>query len=481
LGLPGLVSAEPQQSLRIGSKTGFPPYADVDAQGQSTGFAVELFAAVATVMDIPVSFHPGHWDTLWQSLKTGQIDALPLAERLEERQDQVEFTEPHTIGYDSFFVRNGHEPIKFIEQARAFSIIVLRSDVAHEALVSRGFTSQLVMVEDLADGFRLLASGQHDALLAPRLQGNVLVHNLGLEAIIKPGPLLKEYRREFCFAVRKDNIELRDRLNQGLAIVKANGEYDRLYRKWLGLYETPSFPISYAAWGAVAAASLLTLLGLWTWQLRRQVTLRTTELAQANETLEQRVVERTAELETTRREAEQVRDLLQIAMDNAPALMSYIDRNCRYRRINKNYEHWLGYSDEQVCGHHMKDIIGETAWQAIAPDIQRVLAGEQVTFEFYASYLEEGPRWFRGTYLPDFDAEGQVRGFVGHVLDITDQKQAEEALKEIDRRKDEFLAMLAHELRNPLAPIGNAFQILKRSQLDETRLIWCCNARTGPH
>ncbi|WP_269634174.1 sensor histidine kinase [Methylobacter marinus] len=178
--------------------------------------------------------------------------------------------------------------------------------------------------------------------------------------------------------MRKSDPDLRDRLDQGLAIVKATGEYDRLYRKWLGLYETSTFPVRYVAWGALAATSLLALLGLWTWQLRRQVALHTAEMAQAY-----------------------------------------------------------------------------TAVQA--------------------SYLEDGPRWFHGTYSPDFDDEGQVRGFVGHVLDITGQKRAEEALKENDRRKDEFLAMLAHELRNPLAPIGNAVHIMKRSSLDETRLAWCSN------
>ena len=49
-------------------------------------------------------------------------------------------------------------------------------------------------------------------------------------------------------------------------------------------------------------------------------------------------------------------------------------------------------------------------------------------------------------------------------IDITDRKQTEEALREADRRKDEFLATLAHELRNPLAPIRNAVQILRHER-----------------
>lgn len=57
--------------------------------------------------------------------------------------------------------------------------------------------------------------------------------------------------------------------------------------------------------------------------------------------------------------------------------------------------------------------------------------------------------------------------------DITERKCAEQALQDAARRKDEFLAMLAHELRNPLAPISNAVHILKRTDTDPARIAWC--------
>jgi signal transduction histidine kinase len=57
-------------------------------------------------------------------------------------------------------------------------------------------------------------------------------------------------------------------------------------------------------------------------------------------------------------------------------------------------------------------------------------------------------------------------------LEMNERKRIEEALKEADRHKDEFLAMLAHELRNPLAPIRNAVEIMRRSALSDPQLIW---------
>jgi signal transduction histidine kinase len=64
---------------------------------------------------------------------------------------------------------------------------------------------------------------------------------------------------------------------------------------------------------------------------------------------------------------------------------------------------------------------------------------------------------------PVLGEDGQVRAVIGSYADFTDRKQAELALQEADRRKTEFLATLAHELRNPLAPISNALQLLQRA------------------
>src|SRR6266850_1936638 len=67
---------------------------------------------------------------------------------------------------------------------------------------------------------------------------------------------------------------------------------------------------------------------------------------------------------------------------------------------------------------------------------------------------------------PLFDADGTVIGCVNICVDLTEQKRAERMLREADRRKDEFLASLSHELRNPLVPLRNALDELRRSGND---------------
>ncbi|MFL5243138.1 MAG: ATP-binding protein [Gemmataceae bacterium] len=84
--------------------------------------------------------------------------------------------------------------------------------------------------------------------------------------------------------------------------------------------------------------------------------------------------------------------------------------------------------------------------------------------------IVERPDGTRRTALahanPFFDESGKVIGAVNILVDITERKRDEEALKESDRRKSEFLAMLSHELRNPLAPLRNGMQILRLTRAD---------------
>jgi len=84
-------------------------------------------------------------------------------------------------------------------------------------------------------------------------------------------------------------------------------------------------------------------------------------------------------------------------------------------------------------------------------------------------------RWMRSINVPHYDAQDEFSGYIVLMIDVEEQKVAESALRDADRRKDDFLAMLAHELRNPLAPIRNAVAVIARSGVQDATTTWAAN------
>jgi PAS domain S-box-containing protein len=131
----------------------------------------------------------------------------------------------------------------------------------------------------------------------------------------------------------------------------------------------------------------------------------------------------------------------------------------------------LGLEGDGVLAHH--------AWQTnVDPQQLTSVLGmlEECTscgsceMEYRYRHARRGQRWI-------YSRAGLVehaghRHVVGIVMDVTLRRQAEEALKEVNQRKDEFLAMLAHELRNPLAPIRNAAQLLNVHSPGRPEIEW---------
>jgi PAS domain S-box-containing protein len=94
----------------------------------------------------------------------------------------------------------------------------------------------------------------------------------------------------------------------------------------------------------------------------------------------------------------------------------------------------------------------------------------EMNIEFRIIRPDGAVLWIYATGNVIYDEQGRPLRMIGINIDITERKRVEIAMREADRRKDEFLAMLAHELRNPLAPIRNAVQILKNSNAEPALL-----------
>jgi len=160
-------------------------------------------------------------------------------------------------------------------------------------------------------------------------------------------------------------------------------------------------------------------------------------------------------------------------IEQAPISMAMFDRSLNCLAYSQRWlvDYGRGYPALHGRNHYEIHPDLPEEWKAVH---RRALAGETVTNDADHWRQADGrEHWLRWAVVPWRDERGEIGGIIMSAEDITERKRAEEALREADRHKDEFLAMLAHELRNPLVPIRNAAYVLGRPDLSESRLKWC--------
>lgn len=160
------------------------------------------------------------------------------------------------------------------------------------------------------------------------------------------------------------------------------------------------------------------------------------------------------------------RELFQRVVKNAPIAIAILKgRDLKYTMVNTAYQAIVG-SEVALLGRTYRDIFPAVADRGAEEQLRQVLrSGKPWKVR---DFLTEIPgradlTWWEGEWLPLPDDKGVADSVLVLTWEITERKRAEQALEEAGRRKDEFLATLAHELRNPLAPLCNSLRILRMS------------------
>ena len=172
------------------------------------------------------------------------------------------------------------------------------------------------------------------------------------------------------------------------------------------------------------------------------------------------------------------RAFLRQIIDAAPSLIFVKDRESRFLLANEVLAQCYGTSTENLVGltdANFNANVGEVA-HFHRDDLDVINSGKAKHIpEEQVTHADGSVHWYSTVKIPLINGNNNYDKLLGVATDITERKRAEEALQLMNRRKDEFLAMLAHELRNPLAPIRNAVQLLKMQGVTEPKLAWICN------
>ena len=267
--------------LVVGGDFNYPPYEFTDKEGKPAGFNVDLTRAIAEVMGLNVDIRLGPWSNMRRDLESGEVDIVQGMAFSPERTGEVDFSTPHALLYQSIWIRRDDRRIRSLNDLHGKTIIVMRNSIMQDFM--RGFDpgAKLILTDSLADALRLLNQGKYDCALVSKLTGKYLEKELGLKRII---PVAKPIiTQPYGFAVKKGNLELLGKFNEGLAILKRTGQFQEIQNRWLGVLEPQ--PVSWrrtARYVALVAVPLLLILGgtvVWSRTLQKRVAQRTRDLA----------------------------------------------------------------------------------------------------------------------------------------------------------------------------------------------------------
>ena len=137
---------------------------------------------------------------------------------------------------------------------------------------------------------------------------------------------------------------------------------------------------------------------------------------------------------------------LRLIADNAPVLIALLERDHRFSFVNRAVELNLDRAADEIIGKTVVEVLGPQLVNKIKPQMDLVLTGESVTFEEYADPVNPG-QYYRFNFIPQIDPRGTVIGYIVVIIDLTEMKNAENALEEARRNSEQLAADRTIELR----------------------------------
>ena len=128
--------------------------------------------------------------------------------------------------------------------------------------------------------------------------------------------------------------------------------------------------------------------------------------------------------------------------ENVPALFSYIDRDQRYRFVNKQYEVFFGRSAEEITGMSVYELLGLEGYAEVQVRLDTAFSGEASSYEFRLPMSDGSVRWLSVQHMPDRNQAGKVVGLFFLAADVTPLKSSEAALREREQQLHDLSAKL---------------------------------------
>lgn len=277
---PGFTD-EVRPKLVFGDDIYYPPYSYLDENGEPAGYNIELAKAVGKAMGYDVEIRLDEWHLIRTALEKGEIDVISGIFQSVDRESLYSFSIDHSAMVGDIFTRQDVF-ISTIDELRNQTVAVQKKDIVAEYLDGLNLNINLVEVSTVKDALMMVEEGTVDYAGVLKTPGIFILNEYGITDLKAQeiGFLSKGY----AMAVKKGNEELLHILNGGLQLVKATGEYDIIYGKWLGVLEEKGIEYYFRRykWLLISSGLLLILLLGTNLFLRYMVEQRTRALKKMN-------------------------------------------------------------------------------------------------------------------------------------------------------------------------------------------------------
>lgn len=236
----------PAKVYVVGTDAAYAPFESQNEKGEIVGLTVDVVTAVAQKAGIEVKFVNTPWEGIFNSLQQGDRDLLASSITItDERKQTMDFTNPYFDAYQLIAVKATSKVTKF-DDLKKLKVGVQTGTTGDEVVTKQQGknSTNIKRFESTPLALKELEAGGVDAVVADNgVVVNYVTNNPGAKfKTVSDKAFAPE---QYGFAVKKGNTELLEKLNKGLADIKADGTYDKIYAKYFGA--APAAPATAAS------------------------------------------------------------------------------------------------------------------------------------------------------------------------------------------------------------------------------------------
>ncbi len=435
----------PQKSINYGIDKTYEPYEFLNEDGNVDGFNVEIIKAIGNELNWNVTIYPDDWKVIRKKLEeTNELDVAAYF-KSAEREGNILFSRPISLVYYSIFTRSERDPVEDLFSLSGKKVAIQEATIVEEYFNQLGFLDlkELQTYSSESEAIDAVVRGDADCAITSFMTTNYKMEVENIDNIQSSSDPV--FITEYCFVVNKKDSALLDSLNWGLRLVKASGEYDRLFQKWL----TPK----KGWWSQNQEIAIMALIIFFLLAIMALIYIYSLQnlVKKKSQVIKKEIQNRTAkeweliESENLRKEMEAFTSVMLVETDLEHNIIS----------APKLFYSILGFDEEDILGVNIHQLL-QTKSVIKDKEIKNELMNKEFPYldaEYEFKSSSNIPVWMDSSISILYDEKKRIKGFKQFLRDVTPLQQANLNLKDLNAELANFMYKTSHDVRGPIANV----------------------------